>query len=147
MRRSNQPKLENVEWQPTLEIASMQSSYVTQNCGVRISISSRVRHLYRGFNTASTSERMGSGLPSAYERLGSRELMYIHTGMLLRHTVWDGRLGSTPSSLATYCVVWETGFHSQPRMTVSCRQQVPIGNTPFQHITPPKHAGRCRFCS
>ena len=33
-----------------------------------------MRHLYRGFNTASASERLGSGLPIAYERLGSIEL-------------------------------------------------------------------------
>ena len=71
VRRSNHPKLETFEWQPTLEIASMQSSYVTQNSGVRISISSRVRHLFIGFNTASACKRLGSGLPSACDRLGS----------------------------------------------------------------------------
>ena len=52
--------------------------YVTQNSGVRISISSRKRHLYRGFNTASATERLGSGLPSAYECLGSRELKQFY---------------------------------------------------------------------
>ena len=62
----------------TLEIASMQSSYVTQNSGVRISISSRVRHLFIGLTTASACERLGSGLPSACERLGSKELSVVH---------------------------------------------------------------------
>ena len=47
----------------------MQSSYVTQNSGVRITISSRVRHLFIGFNTASACKRLGNGLPSACERL------------------------------------------------------------------------------
>ena len=42
-----------------------------ENSGVRISISSRVRHLFIGFNTASACKRLGSGLPSACERLGS----------------------------------------------------------------------------
>ena len=45
-----------------------------ENSGVRISISSRVCHLCRGFNTASGSERLGNGLVSAYERLASIEL-------------------------------------------------------------------------
>ena len=59
VRRSNHPKLENFEWQPTLEIASMQSSYVTQNFGVRISISSRVRHLFIGFNHCERLQALG----------------------------------------------------------------------------------------
>ena len=78
VRRSNHPKLENFEWQPTLEIASMQSSYVTQNSGVRISISSRVRHLFIGFNTVSACKRLGSGLSSACERLGSIGLIFVY---------------------------------------------------------------------
>ena len=79
VRRSNHQKLENFEWQPTLEIASMQSSYVTQNSGVRISISSRVRHLLIGFNTASACKRLGSGMPSACERLGSIGLIKLQS--------------------------------------------------------------------
>ena len=68
------PKTRNFKRQPTLEIASMQSSYMTQNSGVRISISSRVRHLYRGFNTTSACKRLGNGRLSACKRQGPKEL-------------------------------------------------------------------------
>ena len=64
------PKTRKFRMATSLEIASMQSSYVTQNSGVRISISTRVRHLFIGFNTASACKRLGSGL-SACERQGS----------------------------------------------------------------------------
>ncbi len=60
-------------------IASIHSSYVTQNSVVRISISSRVRHLFISFNTC---KRLGSGLPSACERLGSIGLKQICFSLL-----------------------------------------------------------------